>query len=65
MPDGEFEIEQLLCSDTDETLLVKWAGYDQPSWEPASAIPVGAQDSYHLQGRVELREYLALLDVAC
>jgi hypothetical protein len=65
VPEGEFEIEQLLCSDADGALLVKWAGYDQPSWEPASSIPVCARDFYLHQGRVGLMEYLALLDVAC
>ena len=65
VPEGEFEIEQLLCSDADGALLVKWAGYDQPSWEPATAIPTGARESYLRQGRVELREYVALLDAAC
>ena len=65
VPEGEFEIEQLMCSDADGAVLVKWAGHDRPSWEPASAIPATARDSYAKQGRVKLREYLALLDVAC
>jgi hypothetical protein len=65
VPEGEFEIEQIMCSDVDGALLVKWAGYERPSWEPTSSIPVGARNSYLHQGHVELVEYLALLDVAC
>ena len=65
VPEGDFEIEQLLCSDADGALLVKWAGYDVPSWEPESAIPTDARNAYLREGRVALREYLALLEAAC
>ena len=65
VPEGEFEIEQLLCTDADGSLLIKWAGCDQPSWEPGSAIPASCRNAYESEGSVELREYLALLAVAC
>ena len=64
VPEGEFEIEQVMASDGDGALLVKWVGYDKPSWEPTAAVPAGAREAYNRQGPVELREYLALLDVA-
>jgi hypothetical protein len=65
VPEGEYEIEQILCSDSDGALLVKWGGYAKPSWEPVTAIPAGAREAYGRQGHVELREYMSLLDVAC
>ena len=65
VPEGEYEIEQILCSDSDGTLLVKWVGFGKPSWEPVAAIPAGARKAYGRQGHVKLVEYLALLEVAC
>ena len=65
VPEGEFEVEFVLCSDHDGTLLVKWAGFDLPSWEPAAAIPDAIRETYRRAGRVELRDYLALIEVAC
>ena len=65
VPEGEYEIEQILCSDSDGTLLVKWVGFGKPSWEPVAAIPAGAREAYGRQGHVKLMEYLALLEVAC
>lgn len=65
VPEGEFEIEQLLCSDTDGAVLVKWVGHEVPTWELAAAMPAATCEAYRRQGRVELWEYLALLDVAC
>ena len=65
VPEGEFEIEQLLCSDTDGAVLVKWAGHEVPTWEPPAAMPAASREAYRRQGLVELREYLALLNVAC
>ena len=65
VPEGEFEIEQLLCSDTDGAVLVKWVGHEVPTWEPPAAMPAATREAYRRQGRVELQEYLALLNVAC
>ena len=55
VPEGEYEIEQILCSDSDGALLVKWVGFGKPSWEPVAAIPAGAREAYGRQGHVELR----------
>jgi hypothetical protein len=65
VPEGEFEVECILCSDHDGVLLVKWAGFELPSWEPASAIPDAIKETYRQEGHVELREYMALVDLAC
>jgi hypothetical protein len=56
---------ELLCSGADGAVLVKWAGHEVPTWEPAAAIPAATREDYRRQGRVELREYMALLEVAC
>jgi hypothetical protein len=37
--DKEFVVEAILDEKPDDTVLVKWEGYDEATWEPADAIP--------------------------
>jgi hypothetical protein len=63
--EGEYEIEQILCSDgTCAQVLVKWALYPLPTWEPVDAMLTTSISLYQDQGIVSLVEYVALLDSA-
>jgi hypothetical protein len=61
--EGEYEIEQILCSDGTQ-VLVKWAGYPLPTWEPVDAMLTTSISLYQDQGIVSIVEYVALLDSA-
>ena len=37
--DEEFVVEAILDEKPDNTVLVKWKGYDEATWEPVDAMP--------------------------
>ena len=37
--DEEFLVEAILDEKPDNTVLVKWEGYDEATWEPVDAMP--------------------------
>ena len=42
-PDGSFQIDSIvawrLCASGDKDILVRWVGWDEPTWEPCGNIP--------------------------
>jgi hypothetical protein len=62
IPEGEYEVEQILCNQDDVYVLVKWRVDPCPTWEPFSSFQQEIIHYYESQGRVDLREYDAVLN---
>ena len=60
IPEGHYHVEQVLC-DFEGSCLVKWFGYNQPTWEPLANMGDNMVDVYNEQGAITLAEYSAWL----
>ena len=63
VPEGEFVINQLLCTNGGD-VLVCWEGDSLlPTWEPVASIPAATWEFYQKQGEITLEQYAQLLDL--